>query len=184
MTARPYRTRDLMLVALFAALTAVGALIRVPLPPVAFTMQIFFALLAGMLLGPRLGALSQALYMALGLAGLPVFAGGGGLQYVLSPGFGYVLGFILAAAVAGSVAGRAEAHAFARLLAAGAAGLTACYAVGVPYLFVILNHVQQVSAPVSSVVSRGLLLFLPWDVPKVLLAAYLALRLRPVLQKE
>ena len=177
--------RDLALVSLFAALTAVGALLRIPLPPVPFTLQIFFALLAGLLLGARRGAASQIVYALLGLVGLPVFAGGGGWQYVLTPGFGYVLGFVAAAAVAGAVAGGAKTspprQPGVRLLAAGFLGLAACYAVGLPYFFWILNSVQGVPTAASTVVSRGLLVFLPWDVPKVLLAAAVAGRVRPLL---
>lgn len=173
------------MISLFAALTVVGAFIRVPLPPVAFTMQIFFALLAGLMLGPRLGAASQVVYAVLGLAGLPVFAGGGGVQYVFTPGFGYVLGFIAGAYVAGRVAGgryrpEGERWHLGRLTLAGFAGLLTCYLIGLPYFFWILNYVQRVPYGVSAVVSRGFLVFLPWDIPKVLLAAYAARRVGPL----
>ena len=75
---RPSRTRKAVLVALFAVLTAVGAFVRVPLPGVPFTLQVPAVLLAGVALGPWLGAASQLAYLAVGLLGLPVFASGGG----------------------------------------------------------------------------------------------------------
>ena len=74
--------RDLSLMALFAALTAVGAFITIPVPPVPFSLQIFFAILAGALLGSRQGAMSIVIYLLLGLCGLPVFTKGAGLSYL------------------------------------------------------------------------------------------------------
>ena len=86
--------RNLSLMALFAALTAVGAFITIPVPPVPFSLQIFFAILAGALLGSRQGAMSIVIYLLLGLCGLPVFTKGAGLSYLLQPTFGYLLGFV------------------------------------------------------------------------------------------
>ena len=81
------KTRNLILCSLFAALIAVGAFIRIPIPVVPFTLQILFTTLAGLLLGSRLGATSVCIYIALGLLGLPIFAEGGGFAYVLKPRF-------------------------------------------------------------------------------------------------
>ena len=89
------RTYKMILVALFAALIAVGAFIRVPVPLVPFTMQTFFVILAGMLLSKKLGAASALVYLAVGLIGIPVFTQGGGIGYVLKPSFGYLIGFIV-----------------------------------------------------------------------------------------
>lgn len=89
------KIKDLTLMALFAALTAVGAFITIPVPPVPFSLQIFFAILAGALLGSRRGAISVAVYVLLGLCGLPVFTKGAGLSYIFQPTFGYLAGFIL-----------------------------------------------------------------------------------------
>ena len=84
------KIKDLTLMALFAALTAVGAFITIPVPPVPFSLQIFFAILAGALLGSRRGAISVAVYVLLGLCGLPVFTKGAGLSYIFQPTFGYL----------------------------------------------------------------------------------------------
>ncbi|MCB5624660.1 biotin transporter BioY, partial [Bifidobacterium animalis] len=64
-----------------------------------FTLQFFFVLLAGILLGPKLGALAVLLYVVIGLLGLPIFAAGGGLAYIVRPSFGYLIGFIAGAYV-------------------------------------------------------------------------------------
>lgn len=67
------------LAAIFAAMTAIGGFIKIPIPYVPFTLQIVAVFLAGCLLGSRLGALSQLLYVSIGLIGVPVFAEGEGL---------------------------------------------------------------------------------------------------------
>ena len=100
-------TRELVLCALFSALTAVGTYIRIPLPMLTLTLQFFFTNLAALLLGRKLGAFAAAGYVLAGLAGLPIFAGGsGGVAYVLHPTFGYLVGFIAGAWAAGFVAER------------------------------------------------------------------------------
>ena len=78
------KTRSLILAALFAALTAIGAFLKIPLGALSLTLQFFFTAMAGVLLGPRWGAASQAVFVALGLAGLPVFTMGGGLGYAFA----------------------------------------------------------------------------------------------------
>ena len=72
------KLRNLVLTALFAALTAIGAFIRIPFAFSSITLQFFFTAMAGVLLGARCGAASQAVYVLLGLVGLPIFTGGGG----------------------------------------------------------------------------------------------------------
>ena len=89
-------TRNMVLCALFAALIAIGAFIRIPVPYVPITFQGFFVLLAGFLLGPKYGAASMLIYIAVGLVGIPVFTEGGGIMYVLKPTFGYLIGRELA----------------------------------------------------------------------------------------
>lgn len=86
-------TKNLILCALFSALIAVGAFIRIPIPVVPFTLQFLFTMLAGLLIGGKLGFTSVTVYIAMGLLGLPVFADGGGLAYLLKPSFGYIIGF-------------------------------------------------------------------------------------------
>ena len=90
---RNSKLRNQILCAIFTALIAIGAFIRIPVPVVPFTLQFLFTTLAGVLLGSRLGATSVILYIVLGLLGVPVFAEGGGPGYILKPSFGYLPGF-------------------------------------------------------------------------------------------
>ena len=102
------RTIDIVLCGLFTALIAVGAFIRITIPtepyPFTFSLQWLFVLLAGFLLGAKMGAMSVAAYVIIGLAGVPVFVHGGGPQYIFRAGFGFLLGFIPAAFVIGLLA--------------------------------------------------------------------------------
>src|SRR5699024_5935376 len=102
------------------------------------TLQTFAVLLAGAVLGPRLGALAVLLHLAVGLVGLPVLAGAkGGLAVLAGPSAGYLLAFPLAAFVTGVIVvalpRRGTAHVAAALLA-GIAGTLVIYAVGVPVM--------------------------------------------------
>ncbi|XRD23823.1 biotin transporter BioY [Lysinibacillus fusiformis] len=103
-----HSTLALVMIAMFAALTAIGAFIKIPLPIVPFTLQIVFVFLAGCLLGSRNGLYSQLVYIGVGLVGLPVFTQGGGITYVVQPTFGYLIGFALAAYVIGMIVERIE----------------------------------------------------------------------------
>ena len=87
-------TRKLTRTALFAALTAAGAFIRIPLGYSSITLQFLCTAMAGCLLGPAYGAASQAVYVALGLIGLPIFTQGGGLSYLMQPTCGFLIGLI------------------------------------------------------------------------------------------
>lgn len=96
------RIRRMTLCGLFSALIAIGAFIQIPVPFMDyFTLQFLFVLLAGMLLGPVNCGLAVAVYVAVGLAGVPIFAAGGGISYLFRPSFGYLLGFIAAAWLTG-----------------------------------------------------------------------------------
>jgi len=88
----------------FVILTALGAFVRIPLPfsPVPITLQTFFVLLSGAMLGGTLGPSSQLLYLLLGAAGLPIFTrAGSGLLYLAGPTSGYLFGFVLASLFVG-----------------------------------------------------------------------------------
>ena len=90
-----FQIRDMTLIAMFTALSAVGAFIKIPTPIVPFTLQIVFTCLAGLILGKNKGGLSVALYVLLGLFGLPIFTKGGGFNYVFETTFGYLIGFAI-----------------------------------------------------------------------------------------
>ena len=117
------KTKDLVLCAMFVALIAVGAFIKIPVPVVPFTLQFLFTMLAGLLLGPVNGALAVVVYIVLGLIGLPIFTQGGGPGYIFQPSFGYIIGFAVAAYVNGKIANAKTHPSYRRLLGANFLGL-------------------------------------------------------------
>lgn len=104
-----FRALDLTLVSLFVALMAVGANITTIAPflqvgGVPITLQTFFAILSGLILGSRLGAIAMIVYAMLGMVGAPVFAGFfGGIGIILRPTFGFILSYIFAAYITGKI---------------------------------------------------------------------------------
>jgi len=98
--------RDIVLVLGFAILTGICAKFKIEIGPIPITMQTFAVLVSGVLLGSKRGATSQITYLLGGLMGLPWFSRGGGLAYILSPTFGYILGFVFAAYSVGYLAER------------------------------------------------------------------------------
>lgn len=141
-----WTTREVVLCGLFVALITAGTLIRIPIGGDVYTLQFLFTLLAGLVLGARLGALAVGVYVLLGLIGVPVFASGGGFGYVLQPTFGYLLGFIVQAYLCGYIA-RLGRLTKMRLLAANLVGMAVVYLFGLSWFYVISNFVIDI--PVS-----------------------------------
>lgn len=171
-------SRKLVFTALLAALTAAGAFLRIPLGFSSITLQFLFTAMAGALLGPGCGALSQGVYVVLGLMGLPIFTTGGGFGYVLQPTFGFLLGLIPAAAIIGAISGKSTSP--LRIALACAAGLAALYAVGVPYMALILNGYMGKNMSLSALLWAGMIPFLPGDAIKIAVTALLC----PLLRKR
>jgi biotin transport system substrate-specific component len=164
------RVNDLVLISLFAALTAVGAFIKIPIPYVPLTLQTLMVMFAGLILGSRRGALSQILYLTIGLIGLPIFAHGGGPGYVLQPSFGFLLGFIAGAYVIGKVsAGQASPGLF-RTVTALLLGQAVIYACGLSVLYLNLNFIVHKEISFPTTLKIGLLAFIPGDLLKTAIA--------------
>ncbi len=179
-----FTTHNMILCALFMALTAAGAFIRIPIPVIPFTLQFFFTNLAGLLLGRRLGFASVGSYVLLGLAGLPIFTAGGGLGYIFQPTFGYLLGFPLGAWLAGYIAEKADAPSRKRLLAASFANLAIVYGLGMLYYYWIAKYYLGTPVGAKVLLISCCAMTIPGDILLILLSITLTKRLRPlVLQK-
>ena len=147
----------------FIALTIAGAYIRIPLffTPVPITLQTFFVILAGAFLGKKLGLLSQAGYLLVGIFGLPVFTG----AVLLGPTSGYLIGFVLAAWVIGRILGSDQEAAFSKIAFAMLAGSAILFTTGALWLSVIM-HIS-----LSKAFALGVLPFIPGDIVKIMAAA-------------
>ena len=176
--------REQTLCALFTALIAVGAFLRIPIPVIPFTLQFFFTMTAGLFLGARLGAISVLCYILLGLAGFPIFAGGGGIAYVLQPSFGYLIGFCIGAYVTGSIAGAYRRPSRKRLLWANFAGLFVVYGFGMAYCWLISVVYLGSAMTLRTLLLYCFLLPIPGDICLCILAAILGKRLIPIVKGQ
>ena len=150
--------------AAFALLTAVGAQVEIARYPVPYTLQTLFVLLAGAFLGPRNGALSMVMYLGLGAAGAPVFSSlGSGLVRLLGPTGGYLLAFPLAAAVAGLLVRRASSLPWT--IASMAVALLLLFMSGTVQLYAVLYRNW------GDALAGGFLIFSWWDLLKLGAAA-------------
>lgn len=169
--------RQLVLAALFASLTAVGAFLKLPISAVPITLQVFFVFLAGLALSPEAALLSQAAYLILGLAGVPIFTSGGGISYVLTPTFGYLLSFLLMAPATSYFARRflfwgkkAKFALFTFLLT------LLCELIGIGYMALVLG---SLGTPLSASKAFYMLyMFFPIDLVKLALSVLLSFAVR------
>lgn len=174
---------DLAAATAFAALTALCARFQIYLPftPVPVTGQVFAVLLAGAILGSRLGFISQVEYLVAGAAGLPVFTHGGGPAALMGPTGGYLLAFPFAAALVG-LAARKAGHSSLRLTLACLAGLPVIYAVGFAWYAIWMTAIGE-PARLMVVLSQSVLPFLVIDTVKAILAAAVAAPLRSIVPR-
>lgn len=162
--------RDVGLVIAVAALTALAAQVRIPLPgsPVPITGSTFAVLLGAAAVGPLRGGLAQGLYVLAGLAGLPVFTGGeAGVTYAVGATGGYLVGFVAASVVVGALAKRGADRRALGAAGAFVAGSLVIYAFGVPWL----AHVAGM--PLREALWSGAGVFVVGDALKALAAGAL-----------
>jgi biotin transport system substrate-specific component len=151
----------------FIAAMTLGAYVRIPVKgsPVPITLQTFFALLSGAVLGRKLGIFSQAGYLLLGAMGLPVFQGyASGIGHILGPTGGYLAGFVFASAAVAKLTD-SESPGIYRIIAAFIAGSIIIYSSGILWLILFYR------TGLLRAVSAGILPFIPGDAVKVCLAA-------------
>ncbi len=172
--------RTMLFAAMFAALTAVGAFIKFPIPPypVPMTLQTAFVYLAGLLLPPSAAFFSQLSYVLIGLIGIPVFTNGGGIGYIFDPTFGYLLAFLAAAPLISLVASRTLYRGKKWLFVLGGFGvILLVQLLGVAYMALISS--AYLAKPIA--LSRAIYLiyiFLPLDLVKLLLVTLLGSQLK------
>ncbi|CAN5195873.1 biotin transporter BioY [soil metagenome] len=164
---------DLVLIAAGAGLTSIAAQLSIPLWPVPITGQTFAVLLVGTVLGSVRGALSMALYLVLGLVGLPVFTSGAHGSLTALPSGGFIVGFIFAAALVGWLAQRQWDHKVLRTVVSFAAGTVVMYAFGLPWLYAVLSGIPAMQGAdiLQATLTGGLYPFLVGDLLKAIVAA-------------
>jgi biotin transport system substrate-specific component len=129
-----------------SVLLAVSAKVQIPFWPVPMTMQTFMILVLGMVYGPRLGVATLGLYLSEGAVGLPVFATGSGIDYMIGPTGGYLAGFVLAIFVTGHLAGRGWDRNIVKTLVAMLAGTLLIFTPGILWLSTFIGFENALAA--------------------------------------
>lgn len=175
--------RDITHIGIFTALTAIGAFISLPIGPVPITLQSFFILMSGIILGSKKAILSQIVYLLLGLAGLPIFAGfSGGLQTIVKPSFGFLIGYIIAAYCVG-IFMENKSKTTKNLIIAVTMGTLIIYAFGLPYMYYVLNIMLSSNFNIMKILKIGMLVFIPGDTLKAVIAVLIGRKLQGKLNK-
>jgi biotin transport system substrate-specific component len=152
----------IFVVALGVVLLAISSKVQVPFWPVPMTLQSLVVLLIGATAGARVGGATLISYLAAGAVGLPVFATGAGLAYMVGPTSGYLAGFLVAAVAVGYLADRGYGRTLVSALAIFAIGEVAIFALGIGWLATIIGAEKAMTA--------GLVPFIPAEILKVALA--------------
>ena len=184
---KPWSIQELAFSGLFSALIAVGAFVKITIPvqpvPMHFTLQWFFVLIAGLLLGKRRAAMSVCVYLIIGLVGVPVFASGGGPAYLFRPTFGFLLGFALAAFLMGMMMDRKQKSSIPWMMVTSIVGLIAYYGMGMLYFYFISNYVIRMPVGWKVVLINCCLLTIFEDFLLCVLAVLICSRLKPGFQR-
>ena len=173
--------KDITQTGIFTALTAVGAFVSIPIGPVPITLQSFFVLLSGVILGSKKAMFSQITYLLLGLIGFPIFAGfSGGPQTIFKPSFGFIIGYLVVAYIVGKLTEDRELS-YGNLAIAVGLGSIVLYAIGLPYMYYILNILLNNNFGIVKILQLGMFAFIPGDVLKAVIVVFIAKRLKSVL---
>ena len=164
--------KNILLILLGTLLLTVSAKVQVPFWPVPMTMQTFVVFMIGMTYGWKLSFFTLLTYLAEGAIGLPVFAKGGGLMYLMGPTAGYLYGMLLAAAIIGILSERGFTNSYLKSSIALLIGSVFIFVLGVGYLGSIIGYDKAISA--------GLMPFIPSEFFKIALAVALV----PLIEKN
>ncbi|MPM55226.1 hypothetical protein SDC9_102019 [bioreactor metagenome] len=179
------KTCQIVICGLLASMIAISAFIQIPIPNLDyFTLQFLFVLLAGMLLGPKLGGVSVIVYVITGLMGFPIFAAGGGITYILRPSFGYLIGFILCAFVTGLVCEKIKSKKISKYLIAAFCGFLVTYTIGLTYKYLILNFYMGTKIPFVAILLSCFPLDIPGDIVLCITASFVGAKLIKYVKKE
>lgn len=178
------KTRDMILISMFAALTSIGAFIKIPTPIVPFTLQFLFCAYSGIFLGARYGMYSQLLYVGIGLIGIPIFANGGGITYIFQPTFGYLIGFIVCSYVIGKLTERLSEINFIKVFIPILAGLSSVYLFGASYLYMIINLYMKKEITVHKAIAVGVTPYITFDFILSIIVATTALYVIPSIRRS
>jgi len=172
--------KEMILCGIFAALTAIMAQIRIytPFSTAPITLQTLAVFLSAAVLGSKKGAISLLIYILLGITGIPVFSNfKGGPSVIAGPTGGYIISFPIIALVVGLILENRKRISRINMFGAMVVGLLICYIIGTVHLALVsnLNLIKAITA--------GVITFLPFDIIKLFIAAFLGYEIRHALER-
>ena len=167
--------KNLFLAFLATLLLAISSKIKIPFWPVPMTMQTFIIFLIGMTYGVRLSFVTVALYLLQGAAGLPVFASGGGIAYLMGPTAGYLYGMLFASVAISYLANLGFSKTYFKATLSLLIGSIMIFLIGIIYLGLIIGYEKAIVA--------GLLPFIPSELFKIALAVSLIPTIHKIIKK-
>ncbi len=176
-----FPTQQKLLCALFVALITVGSYIRIPVFSVPFTMQFFTVLLAAGTLNPISTATCLICYITLGLLGLPVFAGGGGVSYLLQPTFGYLIGFLVGGFLISALNRLCKPKTVWHFFGINLLGYLPVLVCGFSYVLLLNLFYFKKALDFWTILVGSVLVFLPTDLLYCVITAAIFKRLQPIL---
>lgn len=183
-----FRTIDLTMAGVFVALMAIGANTTsfLIIGGVPITLQTFFAILAGCILGSRIGALSMIVYTLVGIAGAPVFAQfTGGPSILIKPTFGFILSYILVAYIIGLIIEKAQKPTVGHFITASLIGMVINYVIGTNWMYYAYKLWAQAPEGFSYKLAWGWMMVpLPKDIILSILAGAISPRIYNAVQKS
>lgn len=172
----------MVLCAVFAAILSVLAVITIPIGPVPVTLAFLGVMLAGAVLGPKLGSISVFVYLLLGCVGLPVFSGfKGGFQVLLGPTGGYAWSYIIMAFIIGLLTKKLPQNkrlAVIKIFIACVAGIIAGYTAGT------IQFMAVAKTDLAASLAMCVLPFIPFDIAKAAAAAFLSCKISETIKKS
>ncbi len=175
------KTRDMIMVAMFAALICIGAYIVIPLPfsPVPITLQTLFIMMAGLILPVELAGMTVVIYLLLGIVGLPVFSGGGsGIGILFGPTGGYLVGFLIGVMVISFMVNKFKSNVMVEFISTVIGGIIVVYAIGVIWLS------AKTGMGIAKAFTVGAVPFLIGDFMKAIVATVVAVPIRQYLKQS
>ncbi len=169
------KVRMITVSALIIALLIITAPLKFKLGELSFTLQTFFVMFSALLLGKK-GWIPVLLYVAIGLAGVPVFSDGGGIAYILKLSFGYIIGFVVSSLVVGFLLKKESSFLYDTTIVI--IGTVIIYAIGIPYANVLLRSVVHKPMSYSAMLTPFMLVFLPGDILKAVIAVWVSRTLK------
>lgn len=180
------QTKRISLMGLFLGIMVISAYLQITLPTPFFvmhiTLQIFVCIVCGLCFPLKQVTMIMAVYILIGLCGLPVFASGGGIYYVMKPTFGFVLGFLFTGMFCSYLASKRKMETYEDYRKIGLAGLAVFYLSGNLYYYVCTHYVLHTMVPLQVCLFNCFVVSIVPDVFLCLVASRCAKRLKPYIK--